>query len=180
MKSPRTMRKDRNTAAASFKLSRLCHSLLLQNSPGLHASSAQPAGSDARDWGTQCCTQAALAAALAIAPCMLRSFTEPVVQLSRRRRLRRCMSLTHRRRHVQILPCTRSPCEICPYASAQSRSSISTKIAKSSGDSLLVVSDETHSWHRFFPHQATPSSARQLVSKSDAAFDGSKHFHCLI
>ena len=171
------MRKDRNTAAASFKLSRLCHSLLLQNSPGLHASSAQPAGSDARDWGTQCCTQAALAAALAIAPCMLRSFTEPVVQLSRRRRLRRCMSLTHRRRHVQILPCTRSPYEICPYASAQSRSSISTKIAKSSGDNsrscdALLQLQRLSWWFQMRPtpgiavlpapsHTLTSSSARQ-------------------
>jgi hypothetical protein len=163
-------------------LFRLCHSLLLQHSPGLHASSAQPAGSDARDSGTQCCTQAALAAALAVAPCMLCSFTEPGRATFEKTEIAQ-MDVTHRRRHVQILPCTCSPYEICPCATAQSRSSISTKIAKSSGDNhrscdALLQLQPPSCWS--FQMRPTPGigSSRikphpQLVSKSDAAFDGS-------
>jgi hypothetical protein len=97
-------------------LFRLCHSLLLQNSPGLHASSAQPAGSDARDSGTWVLNVApkplsplpspSLPACCAVSP-------SRVVQLSRKRRLRRCMSLTvaamHRffpvpARHMRSVP----------------------------------------------------------------------------
>lgn len=82
--------------------------------------------------GTQCCTQAALAAALAVAPCMLCSFTEPGRATFEKTEITQ-MYVTH----TSILPC-RYPlaCKICSYASAQSRSSTATKIAKRSGDNI--------------------------------------------
>ena len=171
------------TLGLRTELFRHSHLSLLQSSPGLHASSAQPAGSDARDSGTQCCTQAALAAALAVAPCMLCSFTEPgraTFEQNGDCADVHSMSLTVAALY-KLFPDPRLPFEIHSYATAHSRSS--TKIAKSSGDNhrscdALLQLQPPSCWS--FQMRPTPGigSSRikphpQLVSKSDAAFDGS-------